>query len=50
MQGFVYRGRGELELWPRKVDRKATLEREFRTPWRKAGPPNHHDDKVDLGK
>ena len=25
----------------------ATWKREFRLPWRKAGPPNHHDDKVD---
>ena len=22
--------------------------REFKLPWREAGPPNHHDDKVDL--
>ena len=22
-------------------------EREFRLPWREAGPPNHHDDKAD---
>ena len=21
--------------------------REFKVPWREAGPPNHHDDKVD---
>ena len=21
--------------------------REFKLPWREAGPPNHHDDKVD---
>ena len=20
---------------------------EFKLPWREAGPPNHHDDKVD---
>ena len=32
----------------RKVDRcKATWKRECRLPWREAGPPNHHDDKVD---
>ena len=24
---------------------KATWKREFKLPWRKAGPPNHHDDK-----
>jgi len=23
------------------------LEKEFKLPWREAGPPNHHDDKVD---
>ena len=26
---------------------KATRKREFKLPWREAGPPNHHDDKVD---
>jgi len=26
---------------------KATWKREFKLPWREAGPPNHHDDKVD---
>jgi len=35
-------------LTTRKVDRyKATWKREFKLPWREAGPPNHHDDKVD---
>ena len=31
---------------------KATWKREFKLPWREAGPPNHHDDKVvsDLGE
>ena len=24
--------------------------REFKLPWREAGPPNHHDDKVDSGQ
>jgi len=24
-------------------------EREFKLPWREAGPPNHLDDKVDSG-
>ena len=24
-----------------------TWKREFKLPWREAGPPNHHDDKVD---
>jgi len=27
--------------------KKATWKREFKLPWREAGPPNHHDDKVD---
>ena len=27
---------------------KATWKREFKLPCREAGPPNHHDDKVDL--
>jgi len=26
---------------------KATCKREFKLPWREAGPPHHHDDKVD---
>ena len=26
---------------------KTTWEREFKLPWREAGPPNHHKDKVD---
>ena len=26
---------------------KATWKRESKLPWREAGPPNHHDDKVD---
>jgi len=25
---------------------KATWKREFKLSWRKAGPPNHHDDAV----
>jgi len=25
----------------------ATWKSEFKLPWREAGPPNHHDDKVD---
>ena len=27
--------------------RKVTWKREFKLPWRKAGPPNHPDDDVD---
>jgi len=26
---------------------QATWKRGFKLPWRGAGPPNHHDDKVD---
>jgi len=26
---------------------RATWKREFKRPWREAGPPNHHDDIVD---
>jgi hypothetical protein len=26
---------------------KATWKRELKLPWREAGPPHHHDDKVD---
>jgi len=26
---------------------RATWKTEFKFPWREAGPPNHHDDKVD---
>ena len=26
---------------------KATWKRGFKLPWREAGPPNHHDGKVD---
>jgi len=26
---------------------KVTWKREFKLLWREAGPPNHHDDKVD---
>ena len=29
---------------------KATWKREFKLPWREAGPPNHHDDKKDSGQ
>ena len=28
---------------------KATWKRRFKLPWREAGPPNHHDDKVVSG-
>ena len=32
--------------WGRRR-RSRPWEREFKLPWREAGPPNHHDDKVD---
>jgi len=32
-------------LW--KGSCKATWKREFKLPWREAGSPNHHDDRVD---
>ena len=31
----------------RKVDVRLPGKREFKLPWREAGPPNHLDDKVD---
>ena len=31
----------------RRVGLKAIWKREFKLPWREAGPPNNHDDKVD---
>ena len=39
-----------LVLFARPEPRVQVLrlrEREFKLPWREAGPPNHHDDKVD---
>ena len=27
---------------------KVTWKREFQLPWREAGPPKHHDDKVEV--
>ena len=35
-----------VDLEPRTVDVRLP-EREFKLPWREAGPPNHHDDNVD---
>ena len=32
---------------PRKVDVRLPGKGNSKLPWRKAGPPNHHDDKVD---
>ena len=32
----------------RAFDVQATWKRELKLPWREAGSPNHHDDKVDL--
>ncbi len=35
-------------FWPRKVDVRLPAKRFFTLPWREAGPPNPHDDKVEL--
>jgi len=42
-------GQAEFEVVVRHPERqaKATWKREFKLPWREAGPPHHHDDKVD---
>jgi len=41
-------GNLNLELWFVYEGRcKATWKRGFKLPWHEAGPPNHHDDKVD---
>jgi len=37
----------ELVFWFKEGRCKATWKREFKLPWRKAGPPNHLDDKMD---
>ena len=34
-------------LHPPLAARARTRKRGFKLPWREAGPPNHHDDKVD---
>jgi len=34
-------------LVSRKVDVRLPGKREVKLQWREAGPPNHHDDKVD---
>jgi len=34
-------------LHRRRVDVRLPGKGEFKLPWREAGPPNHHDDKVD---
>ena len=36
-----------LEESSRKVDVRLPGKKEFKLPWREAGAPNHHDDKVD---
>ena len=41
----AHRERRQLSLLEGRC--KATWNREFELPWREAGPPNHHDDKVD---
>ena len=32
---------------PRQMDIRLSRKQEFKLPWRKAGPSNHLDDKVD---
>ena len=39
--------RTEPALLDRLERCKATKKSEFKPPWREAGPPNHHNDKVD---
>ena len=41
--------RSALQHLPRglKGSCKATWEKEFKLPWREAGPPNYHDDIVE---
>ena len=38
---------GLIDLEPPNRRCKATWKREFKLPWREAGPPYHHDDQVD---
>jgi len=47
--GYVsWRHRGQLTCIDPSVSQIICLwKREFKPPWREAGPPNHHDDKVD---
>ena len=40
----------ELPQLPVEGRCKAPWKREFKLPWREAGPPNHHDDNVDSGQ
>ena len=48
LQDLFFFHAGELnEIFRLEGIHKATWKREFKVPWRKAGPPNHLDDKVD---
>jgi len=42
--GIVFRHREQVLQDARHLRGQ---KREFKLPWREAGPPNHHDDKVD---
>jgi len=42
------RGSGRGETWRHSAFLAATTR--YKIPWREAGPPNHHDDKVDSGQ
>ena len=58
MQGYLEKGMNTPRT-PRQPQRrqcilgnkegrcKATWKKEFKNPWREAGPLNHHDDSVD---
>jgi len=37
----------EIHVQPKEGRCKAAWKKEFKLPWREAGPPNHPDDKVD---
>ena len=43
---FQYKILTHLGGWPSEGRCKATWKRELKLPWRKAGPPDHHDDRV----
>ena len=41
------RAPGEGPVRVGKLDVRLPEKRQFKLPWREAGPPNHHDDKVE---
>jgi len=44
---FSDQGLESSAVTTRKVDASLPVKREFKLPWREAGPPNYHDDNVD---